>query len=79
MRANCYFFNFCLLQDHIPFKVTSHGTKLKDFPKTLMPEEVICIIREFELLDFSQCSLTILDASLLTAFVERWYKETSSF
>lgn len=57
--------------------MTSHESKLKGFPK--MPEEVICIVREFELLDFTHCSLTMLDTPLLTAFVERWHKETSSF
>ncbi|XP_058734138.1 protein MAIN-LIKE 2-like [Vicia villosa] len=30
-------------------------------------------------MDFAGCSLTMLDASLLSAFVERWHPETSSF
>lgn len=59
--------------------MTLHGSKLKDFRKTQMPEEVIHIVREFELLDFAHCSLTLIDAPLLTAFIERWHKETSSF
>ncbi|CAL5192578.1 unnamed protein product [Lathyrus oleraceus] len=65
--------------DRLPQKVTSHGSKLKGFLKTLMHEEVIRILRDFELLDFSRCSLTKLDAPVLTTFVKRWHKETSSF
>ncbi|CAL5202584.1 unnamed protein product [Lathyrus oleraceus] len=60
-------------------KVTSHELKLKNFPKTPMPEHVRRIVQNFELLAFADCSLTMLDASLLTAFVDRWHKETSSF
>ncbi|XP_058776792.1 protein MAIN-LIKE 1-like [Vicia villosa] len=30
-------------------------------------------------MDFAGCSLTMLDASLLSAFVDRWHSETSSF
>lgn len=44
-----------------------------------MPEQVRRIVRDFELLDFTHYSFTMLDAPLLTAFVERWHKETSSF
>lgn len=39
-----------LLQDCIPLKMTSHGSKLKDFSKILMSDQVRRIIREFELL-----------------------------
>lgn len=60
-------------------KVTSHGSKLKNFPEGPMPEEVRTIVSEFQLLEFAGCSLTMLDASLLSAFVERWHPETSSF
>lgn len=59
--------------------MTSHASKLKDFPKIPMPEQVSRIVRDFELLDFSHCSITVLDAPLLTTFVKRWNKETSSF
>lgn len=68
-----------MLQDLLPLKVTSHGSKLKGFPKTPMPKEVIRIVRDFELLDFVHCSLTMLDAPLLTTYVKRWQKKTSSF
>ena len=37
------------------------------------------IVSEFHLLEFAGCSLTMLDASLLSIFVERWHPETSSF
>lgn len=45
----------------------------------MMPDQVRRIVREFELLDFSHCSLTMLDAPLLIAFIKRWHKETSLF
>lgn len=44
-----------------------------------MLEQASSIVRDFELLNFFDCSLTMLDAPLLTAFVERWHKKTSSF
>lgn len=44
-----------------------------------MSEQVNHIVWEFELLDFAHCFITMLVAPLLTAFVERWHKETSSF
>ncbi|XP_058755208.1 protein MAIN-LIKE 2-like [Vicia villosa] len=58
-------------------KVTSHGSKLKNFPERPMPEEVARIVQEFHLLDFAGCSLTMLDAPLLSAFVERWDQATT--
>lgn len=60
-------------------KVTSQESKLKGFPKTLMPKEIIHIVGDFEFFDFAYCSLTMLDAPLLTTFIKRWHKETSSF
>ncbi|XP_050920457.1 protein MAIN-LIKE 1 [Lathyrus oleraceus] len=66
-------------EDHIPLKVTSHRSKLKDFPKISMPDQVRRIVWYFELLNCTHCSLTMLNALLLTTFVERWHKETSSF
>ncbi|CAL5192836.1 unnamed protein product [Lathyrus oleraceus] len=52
-------------------KVTSHGSKMKDFPKILMPRQISRIIQVFQLLDFAHCSLTMFDVPLLSAFVER--------
>src|SRR3954468_20645308 len=72
---NCIF----LLQERSVLNLTSHGLKLKNFPEGPMPEEVERIVLEFHLLDFAGCSLTMLDAPLLSAFVERWHPETSSF
>ncbi|XP_058741837.1 protein MAIN-LIKE 1-like [Vicia villosa] len=60
-------------------KVTSHGLKLKNFPERPMSEQVARIVRDFHLLDFDGCSLTMLDAPLLSTFVERWHPETPSF
>lgn len=58
--------------------MTSHESKLKDFPKILMPEQVTWIVQDFELLNFTNCSLTMLNTPIIIAFVERWRKETSS-
>lgn len=44
-----------------------------------MLEQARQIIADFGLLSFSDCSLAMLDVSLRTSFVERWYKEASSF
>ncbi|XP_058734224.1 protein MAIN-LIKE 1-like [Vicia villosa] len=44
-----------------------------------MPEKMRRIVQDFHLMDFAGCSLTMLDASLLLAFVERWHPKTSSF
>ncbi|XP_058749532.1 uncharacterized protein LOC131622513 [Vicia villosa] len=60
-------------------RIVSHWSKLKDFPRDHMPEAVNRIIRDFRLLEFSQCSLTMPDASLMPAFVEKWHPETSPF
>lgn len=77
LTANVFY--ICLSQARPTLKVASHDLKMKDFLKILMFEQVSRIVRDFELLDFPHCSLTMLDAPLLTAFVERWHKETSSF
>ncbi|XP_058768071.1 uncharacterized protein LOC131641778 [Vicia villosa] len=60
-------------------KLTSHGSKLKNFSERSMLEQVARIVRDFHLMDFAGCSLTMLVVPLLSAFVERWHLETSSF
>ncbi|XP_058753983.1 uncharacterized protein LOC131627165 [Vicia villosa] len=70
--------------DHVAYRiwhgeVASHGSKLKNFPESRMPEQVRRIVEDFHLMDFTGCSLTMLDASLLSAFVERRHPKTSSF
>lgn len=71
MKAKCIFFYICLSRVRPTLKVTSHGPKLNDFLKILMPEQVTWIVREFELLDFAHYSLTMFDAPQLNALVER--------
>ncbi|XP_058759212.1 protein MAIN-LIKE 1-like [Vicia villosa] len=66
-------------REHSVLKLTSHGSKLKNFLEGQMPEEVAGIVREFHLLVFFGCSLTMLDAPLLSTFIERWHPETSTF
>ncbi|XP_058742702.1 protein MAIN-LIKE 1-like [Vicia villosa] len=60
-------------------KLTSHGSKLKNFPERPILEQVARIVRDFHLMDFAGCSLMMLDTPLLSAFVKRWHSETSSF
>ncbi|XP_058775602.1 uncharacterized protein LOC131649871 [Vicia villosa] len=60
-------------------KVASQGSKLKKSPLSLMPEQVSRIVYYFRLLEFSDCSLTMLDASLVSVFIKRWHSKTSSF
>lgn len=57
----------------------THRSKLKKFSNVHMPNEVTKIVTDAELILLVDCSLTILDASLLSTFVERWHKERSSF
>ncbi|CAI8614279.1 unnamed protein product [Vicia faba] len=52
-------------------KVTSHSLKMKNFPHSLMPEQVRRIFADFDLLEFISCSLTMLNTSLLTTFIEQ--------
>ncbi|XP_058776311.1 protein MAIN-LIKE 1-like [Vicia villosa] len=68
-----------VLTEHPVLKLASHGSNLKNFPERLMPEQVVRIVGDFHLMDFAGCSLTMLDAPLLLAFIERWNPETSSF
>ncbi|XP_058734196.1 protein MAIN-LIKE 1-like [Vicia villosa] len=60
-------------------KVASHRSELKNFSESQMPEQVRRIVEDFHLMGFVRCSLTMLDASLLSAFVEKWHLKTSSF
>lgn len=52
---------------------------MKKFLDVLMPGEVREIVDDWGLLSLVDCSLTMLDVSLLFAFVEKWHKETSLF
>ncbi|XP_050914695.1 uncharacterized protein LOC127129583 [Lathyrus oleraceus] len=70
--------------DHVAYRlwqgeVTSHVSKMKNFPKTPMPKQVRRIVHDFGFLTSVDCSLTMLDVSLLTDFIEQWHKETYSF
>ncbi|XP_058762512.1 protein MAIN-LIKE 1-like [Vicia villosa] len=66
-------------EERLVLKLTSYRSKLKNFPERPMPEQVVRIVWDFHLLDFAGCSLTMLETPLLSAFVERWHPETSSF
>ncbi|XP_058776258.1 uncharacterized protein LOC131650568 [Vicia villosa] len=57
-------------------KLTSHRSKLNNFLERPMLEQVARIFRNFHLMDFTGCSLTMLDTSLLSAFVKRWDQAT---
>lgn len=72
-------FLFCLLHDRLPLKVPNHIENLKKFLNVPMPRDVRVIVEDCGLFTLMDCLLTILDASQLKAFVERWHKETSYF
>lgn len=50
-------------------KMPKHGSKLKKFLDVEMPLEIMEIVDDCGLLLFVDCSLTLLKASLLSAFV----------
>ncbi|XP_004488525.1 uncharacterized protein [Cicer arietinum] len=57
----------------------THGLKLKKFAKVLVPDPVEHWIRESGLMHLSSSYLTMADVGLISAFVERWHRETNSF
>nr|XP_004499089.2 uncharacterized protein LOC101488526 [Cicer arietinum] len=66
-------------EDRGPLKVITHGLKLKKFSEVPVPHPVEHWILESGLLPLSSAYLTMVDAGLISAFVERWHRETSSF
>nr|XP_027188713.1 protein MAIN-LIKE 2-like [Cicer arietinum] len=66
-------------EDRGPLKVITHGLKLKKFSEVPVPHPVEHWIRESGLLPLSSAYLTMVDDGLISAFVERWHKETISF
>lgn len=73
----CFF--LYLLQNHLSMKVPTHGEKLKKFSDVPIPLEVRDIFDNYSLLWLLDYSITMLDALLLSGFVERWHKETPTF
>ncbi|XP_004499928.1 uncharacterized protein [Cicer arietinum] len=67
------------VEDHGSLKVITHGLKLKKFAEVPMPDPVEHWIQESGLMHLSLGYLIMADAGLISAFVERWHKETSSF
>nr|XP_012568426.1 protein MAIN-LIKE 1-like [Cicer arietinum] len=66
-------------EDRGLLKVITHGLKLKKFFEVPVPHPVEHWIREYGLLPLSSAYLTMVDVGLISAFVERWHRETSSF
>nr|XP_004498714.1 protein MAIN-LIKE 1-like [Cicer arietinum] len=66
-------------EDRGSLKVITHGSKLNKFSKVPVSDPVLHWIREFGLLPLSSAYLTMADVGLISAFVERWHRETSSF
>nr|XP_004509810.2 protein MAIN-LIKE 1-like [Cicer arietinum] len=60
-------------------KVITHGLKLKKFSKVPMLDPVLHWIRESGLLPLSSAYLIMADVGLISAFVERWHRDISSF
>nr|XP_004513614.2 protein MAIN-LIKE 1-like [Cicer arietinum] len=66
-------------EDRRSLKVITNGLKLKKFVEVPVPDLVEHWIRESRLMLLSSGYLTMADASLISAFVKRWHKETYSF
>ncbi|XP_058776881.1 protein MAIN-LIKE 1-like [Vicia villosa] len=60
-------------------KVAGHGTKLQDRVPQMLPPEIEVIVSGSGLASLQRTSLTKIDVNLVSAFVERWHVETSSF
>ncbi|XP_058741642.1 protein MAIN-LIKE 1-like [Vicia villosa] len=60
-------------------KVAGHGTKLQERVPMNLPPEMEAIVNESGLASLQRTSLTKIDVNLVSAFVERWHVETSSF
>ena len=58
-------------------KLASHGRKVEKIGRP--PPEVEVLLANTSLTSLITCSLETGDRGLLSAFVERWHKETSSF
>nr|XP_027192686.1 protein MAIN-LIKE 1-like [Cicer arietinum] len=65
--------------DRGSLKVITHGLKLKKFAEVPMPAPVEHWIQESGLMHLSSDYLTMADGGLISAFVERWHRETNSF
>ncbi|XP_058760152.1 protein MAIN-LIKE 1-like [Vicia villosa] len=60
-------------------KVAGHGTKLQERVPQQLPPEIEAIVSRSGLASLQRTSLTKIDVNLVSAFVERWHVETSSF
>ena len=65
------------MQKHTKLKLTSHGRKVEKFGRHA--PEIEGIVATTGISSLITCSLDTSDKTLLSAFVERWHKETSSF
>ncbi|XP_058762941.1 protein MAIN-LIKE 2-like [Vicia villosa] len=60
-------------------KVARHGTKLQDRVPQMLPPEMEALVSRLGLTCLQRTSLTKIDVNLVSAFVEMWHIETSSF
>ncbi|XP_058757011.1 protein MAIN-LIKE 2-like [Vicia villosa] len=60
-------------------KVAGYGTKLQDKVPQMLPPEMEALVSRSGLTCLQRTSLTKIDVNLVSAFVERWHIETSSF
>ncbi|XP_058767002.1 protein MAIN-LIKE 1-like [Vicia villosa] len=60
-------------------KVAGHGTKLQERVPQQLPPKIEAIVTRSGLASLQRTSLTKIDVNLVSAFVERWHVETSSF
>ena len=72
---------FICVRERELLKVASHGLKLQKWLKGKVPPppQVHDHLSEAGLTSLLYCSFRMVDRALLSAFAERWHRETSSF
>ena len=65
------------MQERSELKLSSHGRKVQKFGKSA--PEIEGLVAATGLSPLIACSVDTGDRGLISAFVERWHKETSNF
>ena len=65
------------LQDRGELKLVTHGRKLEDF--SITSQYIQDVLDRSGLAPLLRCSHLMVDKGLLSAFAERWHRDTSSF
>ena len=76
MLIKCLFL-YTSIQDHPELKLSSHGRKVQKFGRSA--PEIEGLVAATRLSPLISCSIDTGNRGLISTFVERWHKETSSF